>query len=111
MEDWIEAEFRNWSRWCNFGGTILPWGISAAVLFDENTVPQPINEDRARRVQQVYDDAAKVERKVLQAEYISPYQYRRTVSVAAAARKLEISVPSYEMLLSDMKRRVEKVFR
>ena len=110
MEDVADHELRNWARYCNTGNTILPWGISAIVLFDENTSPDPIHEENAKRVQTVYDAGEDIERKVLQAEYISPHQYQRTISIAAAARKLKISAPSYEMLLVDMKRRVAKVF-
>ncbi|CAJ2716318.1 hypothetical protein [Burkholderia pseudomallei] len=111
MDGLADHELRNWSRWCNQGNTILPWGISVVVLFDENTAPDPINEGNAKRVQSIYDAAEETEKKVLQAEYVSPHKYKRTVSVEAAARALKISTPSYEILLASMKRRVEEMFR
>jgi hypothetical protein len=109
-KDWVEHELKNWSRWCNLGGTILPWGVSAAVLFDEDEAPTPIHEENAKRVQKVFDVAVFIERKVMQAEYLSPGRYSRHNGIAAAARKLEISAPAYETILSCIKCRVERVF-
>jgi hypothetical protein len=111
MNDWVDHELKNWSRWCNQGGAILPWGVSAIVLFDEDVAPVPIHEENAKRVQKVFDTAIRIERKVLQAEYLSPHQYGRTKGVPTAASKLEISTAAYETVLACVKRRVEKVFR
>lgn len=108
--NWVDAELRNWSRWCNAGGTILPWGISAIVLFDEDEAPIPIHEDHAKKVQSVFDASAEIERKVLQAEYLSPSRYNRNSGAEAAARFLQISKDSYEIILSSLFRRVERVF-
>lgn len=117
MRDIADHELRNWSRWCNLGGTILPWGVNAVVLFDENTAPAPIHEENAKRVQVVFDAAIRIEKKVLQAEYLSPFKYDRTISVAAAVRRLNrdvpglgLSVAGYETILASVKRRVERVF-
>lgn len=119
MASWVDAELRNWSRWCNLGGTILPWGISAIVLFDENVAPEPIHEDHAKRVQKVFEIAPLIERKVLQAEYLSPSRYSRFNGIPAAVeriRKLEpdlnikLNVAMYETALASVKRRVERAF-
>lgn len=118
-KDWIDFELRNWSRWCNLGGAILPWGVSAVVLFDEDDAPTPIHEENAKRVQAVFDSAITVERKVLQAEYLSPGQYARfSGGISAAVRRINalepnirLSVAGYETILASVKRRVEKVFQ
>lgn len=88
----------------------MPWGVSAVVLFDEDEAPTPIHEEHAMQVQRVFDAAIFIERKVLQAEYLSPHKYQRHVGIAAAARKLEISAAAYETILTVIKRRVEQVF-
>lgn len=118
MNDWIDYELKNWSRWCNQGGAILPWGVSAIVLFDEDEAPIPIHEENAKRVQVVFDSSMPVERKVLQAEYLSPFRYRRNIGIDAAILRLKqdmpelsLSVTGYETILASVKRRVEKVFR
>jgi hypothetical protein len=110
-KDWVEAEFRNWARWCNLGGTNLPWGVSAECLFDEDEAPIPIHEESAKRVQKIFDSAIFIERKVLQAEYLSPWRYSRNNGIAAAARVLELSAPAYETILTSMKRCVERAFQ
>jgi hypothetical protein len=117
-ENWVDHELRNWSRWCNMGGTILPWGVSAIVLFDENEAPIPIHEENAKRVQRVFDSAFPVERKVLQAEYLSPRRYNRTRGIEAAVLKIKaddpdmvLNVAGYETVLGVVKRRVAQVFQ
>jgi hypothetical protein len=92
--------------------------VSAVVLFDENETPVPIHEDNAKRVQIVFDSSMPVERKVLQAEYLSPARYRRNVSIDAAILKMKRDMPGlslnedgYKTILTSVKRRVEKVFR
>ncbi|WP_430229331.1 hypothetical protein [Paraburkholderia tropica] len=120
-DNWVDAELKNWSRWCNLGGTILPWGVSAIVLFDENVAPTPIHEENAKRVQKVFEVAPLIERKVLQAEYLSPSRYSRYPGSIPAAvdriKKLEpdltinLTVAVYERALANVKRRVERVFQ
>lgn len=110
MKDWVEHEFRNWARWANVGAAILPWGVSAVVLFDENDSPPPIHEENAKRVQKVFDSAIFIERKVLQAEYLSPWKYSRHNGVDAAARSLKLSTPAYETILTCLRGRVQRAF-
>ena len=85
-------------------------GVDPACFYDEDDGPIPIHEEHAQRVQKVFDVAAFIERKVMQAEYLSPWKYGRNSGVFAAARVLEISAPSYETILTVVKRRVEQVF-
>jgi hypothetical protein len=122
METWVDAELRNWSRWCNgdgmIGGRFLPWGVSVNVLFKEEDAPAPIHEANARRVQAIYDSAIKIEQKILQAEYLSPWKYARYsagLSVAVARIKKDVpefhlSESGYETILASIKRRVERAF-
>jgi hypothetical protein len=118
-ENWIDFELRNWARWANSGPDDCParpgsfletWVIPEQLAGESDDRPVPIHEDNAKRVQQVFDVAILIERKVLQAEYLSPWRYGRFKGIAAAARVLEISEPSYETILTAVKRRVERVF-
>jgi hypothetical protein len=78
---------------------------------DEDEKPPPIHIDNAKRVQLIFDASIKIERKVLQAEYVSPWQYARySGGIGAAARRLEISAAAYETHLACVKRRVERAF-
>lgn len=73
--------------------------------------PPPIHIERAQVVQRVFDCSMTIERKVLQAEYVSPWQYARySDGISAAARRLKISPPAYETILASIKRRVERAF-
>jgi hypothetical protein len=79
----------------------------------------PIHIERAKVVQRIFDLSIKVERKVLQAEYVSPWQYARYSSgIHAAVRRINaidpdtrLSVAGYETILASVKRRVERAFR
>lgn len=117
--NWVDHELRNWARWANSGPDdcpVLPgsflesWVIPEQLTGEIEDRPAPIHEDNAKRVQKVFDVAMHIERKVLQAEYLSPWRYGRFKGIAAAARELEISQPSYETILTAVKRRVEQVF-
>ncbi|WP_321905144.1 hypothetical protein [Paraburkholderia tropica] len=124
--NWVDAELRNWSRWANAGPTPHPrlpgsflgsWVIPDGAWADEEK-PIPIHEENAKRVQAVFDSAITIERKVLQAEYLSPWQYARfSGGVSAAVRRIneldpsiKISVTGYETVLASIKRRVERIF-
>lgn len=117
--DWLEFELRNWARWCNSGQMPGPsLGVDPRCFFDENDTLAPIHEDNAKIVQRIFDSSILVERKVLQAEYLSPWRYARYSSgIAAAVRRInaiepnvKLSVMGYETILASMKRRVERVF-
>lgn len=110
-ENLADSELRNWSRWANSGANGGPsLGVDPICFYDEGKEPPPIHEENAKRVQEVFDVAAFIERKVLQAEYLSPWKYGRSNGIPAAARALEITAPSYEIILTAVKRRVERVF-
>ena len=121
MEDWIEHEMRNWSRWANSGplphprlpGSFLEsWLIPDTLASANDDLSPPIHEENAKKVQTVYDSAIQIERKVMQSEWLSPWQYGRfTGGIPAAARKLDISTASYETVLRGVKRRVAGVFQ
>jgi hypothetical protein len=120
-ENWVDHELKNWSRWCNSGAMPHPYpfpgscldGLCVPELLTDagEDLPPPIHEENAKKVQKVFDVAVFIERKVMQAEYLSPWKYGRySGGIAAAARALDISPPSYETILTVVKRRVEQVF-
>ncbi|NML34929.1 hypothetical protein [Paraburkholderia antibiotica] len=120
--NWVDHELRNWARWANSGpsphprlpGSFLGTWVISELHVDSaaDDRPAPIHEENAMRVQRVFDVAIRIERKVLQAEYLSPWQYsRHSGGVAAAARKLELTTPAYETILASVKRRVERAFQ
>lgn len=120
MEDWIEHEMRNWSRWCNSGPSPHPrlpgsflgsWLIPDTLAGSSDDRAPLVHEENARKVQSVFDSAIHIERKVMQSEWLSPWQYDRlSGGIPAAARRLEISVASYETVVRSVKRRVQGVF-
>jgi hypothetical protein len=83
-------------------------GVDPACLYDES--PQPINEDRAKIVQRIFDSSILIERKIMQAEYVSPGRYGRIRGIQGAAVFLKISVPSYETIVTVIKNRVARAF-
>lgn len=116
-KNWIDFEFDNWVRWAHSGpmaGPPLP--VDPRALYED--APKPVNAERAQVVQRVFDSSAFVERKILQAEYLSPWKYARySHGVAAAVRRLNaidpdmnLSVKGYETILISMRRRVERAF-
>jgi hypothetical protein len=128
--DWVDHELHNWARWCNSGPMPhpTPWecmgqccSLEGGYLSPEQTGPSdlddlrkplPIHAENAKVVQRVFDVSIYIERKVLQAEYLSPWQYARYSSgIGAAARRLKLSTPAYETILANLKQRVEKAFR
>jgi hypothetical protein len=119
METWIDSELENWARWCNSGPATGP--RSPGSCLDNICVPElmasasdyreiPVHEERAMRVQSVYDGSQDIERKVMQAEWVSPWKYGRGSGIQAAASALGLKAPSYETILTVVKRRVERVF-
>lgn len=125
-ESWVDHELRNWSRWANSGPSDKPRSPGSCLgnicipdnKYADEDVPPPIHEENAKRVQKVYDVSVKVERKVLQAEYLSPWEYgRHSSGVGAAVRRIkaadpdiDLSVAEYETILANVKRRVARVF-
>jgi hypothetical protein len=119
-ENWIDHELRNWARWANSGPSDCPpppgsflgtWVLPEPVAGEVDSRPAPIHEDNAKRVQRIYDVAAKIEKKVLQAEYLWPAKYMRFRGVKAAADVLDIPVTTYEIALKNTKRRVARAFQ
>lgn len=117
-KNWIDFELQNWSRWANSGPFPhpLPFGVSPASVFrrddDDPNRPTPINIERAKTVQGVFESSAHIERKVLQAEYLSPWQYaRHSGGIRVAAVRLGITERAYETILATVRRRVERVFQ
>jgi hypothetical protein len=129
MKNVADHELRNWSRWCNSGALPHPLPPSRCASLESRYLPEaqyasyedmppPIHVDNAKRVQAVFDSAIKVERKILQAEYLSPWQYSRySGGISAAVKKINtiepdmaLSVAAYEVILASVKRRVERMF-
>jgi hypothetical protein len=129
MESLADHELKNWSRWCNSGALPHPLPPSRCASLESRYLPEalhaaaedappPIHVDNAKRVQTVFDSAVTIERKILQAEYLSPWQYSRySGGIPAAVRKINnidpdvgLSVAAYETILASVKRRVERIF-
>ena len=120
METWVDHEMRNWARYCNLGTSPIPrepgsfletWIIPEPCAADADPHrPAPIHEENAKRVQKVYDVAAAIEKRVLQAEYLSPARYSRFKGPQAAAAALKIPFSTYESALKNTMRRVERAF-
>ncbi|MFM0141755.1 hypothetical protein [Paraburkholderia sp. RL18-085-BIA-A] len=126
-ENWIDHELRNWARWANSGPSECPampgsflgtWVLPEPDSGDVDAKPAPIHEDNAKRVQKVFDVARKIERKVLQAEYLSPWRYGRNKGIPSAIQRIKaddpdmvLNVAGYETVLGIVKRRVAKVFQ
>ena len=124
--NWVDHELRNWARWANSGPDdcpVLPgsfletWVVPEPLSDAENDRPAPIHQDNAKRVQQIFDVAKKIERKVLQAEYLSPWRYERGKGIPSAIKRIKaddpdmvLNVAGYETVLGIIKRRVEQVF-
>jgi hypothetical protein len=130
MESLADHELKNWSRWANSGPSDAPKKAGSCLGnicipdtltgYVDESMP-PIHEENAKRVQKVYDFAITIERKILQAEYLSPWQYKRysdSGGVPEAVRRInaaidpsmKLSVAAYETILASVKRRVERVF-
>jgi hypothetical protein len=126
-ENWIDSELRNWARWANSGPDDCPmlpgsflesWAIPEPLSGYADNRPPPVHEENAKRVQRVFDLAKKIEKKVLQAEYLSPWRYERNRGVPAAIRRIKaddphmvLNVDGYETVLGIIKRRVAQVFQ
>lgn len=126
-ENWIDYELRNWARWANSGPSDCPpppgsflgtWVMPEPVAGEVDSRPAPIHEDNAKRVQRVFDVAKKIERKVLQAEYLSPWRYGRNKGIPSAIQRIKaddpdmvLNVAGYETVLGIVKRRVARAFQ
>lgn len=119
---WVESEIRNWVRWCQAGALPHPMPpdhcqsiechyMRAEAFCEQDERLEPIFEERALVVQRVYDAMPYIERKVMQAEYLSPWRYDRIhKGVAGAARKIGVSVSGYESVLEVGRKKVRRAF-
>lgn len=119
MDSLADHELRNWSRWANSGPSDTPRSpgsclgnicIQDVLTGYADELPPPIHEENAKRVQRIYDVAAQIEKKVLQAEYLWPSKYKRFKGPEAAAAALKIPFSTYESALKNTMRRVERAF-
>jgi len=120
--DWVEDELWNWSRWANTGpwpGPMYPprsgsaeghyivhgWG-------EEAPIPPHINYRNAEIVDKVYHRLSLAERRVLKAEYLSPWDYGRFSAggIHVASRRLRISVREYERHLRAAREKIRREF-
>jgi hypothetical protein len=124
-ENWIEHEIKNWVRYCWSGAMPhpVPWESMGRCLSGEGKYVRdaeagsaeqaaiPVHMDNAKKVQEAFDAFAFGERKVLRAEYLSPWDYGRYKGgIEGAARRLEISVGAYETVLLRFKNKIQRVF-
>lgn len=126
---WVEDELWNWSRWCWHGEWPhpmpksrcasaeggFPSGIDREEDDDEPPPPiRPVNHDRARIVQRLYEAVPLIEQRVIQAEYPRRSEYndmRMHERHAAASRRLKISVAYYRVALGAFRQRIYQEFR
>jgi len=119
--DWVDDELWNWSRWANEGQWPGPLPVHCISAESKYSAPewnaQPaihpaINYHNAQIVERAWRKMLFGEKKVLQAEYLSPWNYGRFGRGAknAAARKLRISLRMYELHLKSARDRVRREF-
>jgi hypothetical protein len=116
---WVDHEMRNWARWCHWSDEPVRHGCdSAERLYRapdwEAPPPRPLppNAVHAQKVQRTYDTALHpLERRVVVAEYVRPWDFGRwQYGMAGAARRLKLSLNTYETALRNACRKVEKAF-
>lgn len=117
----VEEEIINWARWCNSGCPPHPIPpahcqsleggfIELKPAGESDDRPPLIDVESAKVVQRVYDAMRYFERKVMQAEYLSPRMYNRYRGVPAAAAQLDLSVAAYESILKTNREMVGRAF-
>lgn len=120
IDPWIDAELRNWGRWCHSGQLphpmppthcrsiehryIAPSDLGRELDAEEIARRIPIIRDRAEIVHRVYlRELSERERAALKILYV-----RRVQQIWQAARMVKIPVRQFEIALSDAGRRVGK---
>lgn len=132
LADWIDAELRNWGRWC-WSGTwphplpadhcysiehryVGPHLEGAEVEQEEVARRIPVIRERAEIVHRVYrDQLSRLEQQVLVFEYVhlahldgDEWIENRDTRRRRKARKLRVSLRVYEQALIDAGRRVRE---
>jgi hypothetical protein len=124
VPDAVHEELVNWTRWCWSGEWPHPLpATQCGSLESQYRAPPDWNPDdmpeaphirpndrHARKVQVVYDDLAGPERAVLKAEYPGRHTSGRNHGKHVAARRMGLTVDSYDLLLQSAVRRVEEAF-
>ncbi len=122
-ENDVEYEISNWIRFCRSGpwphptpkthcGSLESFYISDELWPDDEVKPIPVHLESAKIVQEIYDSSEFLVRKVLQAEYLSPWNYTRIqLGADGAARFLKISRAAYDNSLLLFKSLIKKKFR
>lgn len=129
LPSWVQDEIWNWSRWCWLGDLPHPMPMTTCASGErafpsgmdrdeeEEAPPQrpvPVNHDRARRVEQIYQALPLIERRAIQAEYPRRNEYgeaTKTERHTKAARNLAISVASFRDVIDRFKQKVWREFR
>jgi hypothetical protein len=126
IDPWIDAELRNWARWCWAGALphpmppthcrsiehryIAPSDLGRELDAEEIARRIPIIRDRAEIVHRVYRERlARIEQQVLAFEYVhgpADESKRRR-----KARKLRSTMAAYEQTLISAAQRVGDAFR
>ncbi|BBE09449.1 Uncharacterized protein MCB1EB_1545 [Mycoavidus cysteinexigens] len=122
IPEWVEYEIQNWVRWCWSGPwphPLPPTQCASAERYyrapsdlgeAETSLPPPYAPN-AKIVQRAYVAMLKQEQHVMKAEYINPWEsgrihYGRT----GAARRLKMSLATYETILRSGCYRIERAF-
>lgn len=124
LPSWVEHEIWNWSRWCWEGEHPGP-----RRMLDEPTACEfpppagweedikddvPINYDRAKKVQAIYDRLCLVEQRIVQSEYTRVNEYGNLpahLRREKVCRQLKIKRLYLLLVLMDFRKRVMREFR
>jgi hypothetical protein len=124
LEDWLDHELRNWSRWCKSGALPHPLPLTRAasaegrylsesvfgVEVDQDEAARrapPANAERAEKVQKVYlDRLTRNERQALVVTYIKPFPKGDEVR----AKRAGLSTIVFQTALLSAGRQVGRAF-
>ncbi len=122
IPEWVEHEIHNWARWCWSGPwphPLPPTHCTSAERYyrapsdlgEAETPPPPPYVPNAEIVQQAYVAMLKQEQHVMKAEYIQPWDSGRArYGKVGAARRLRMSLATYETILRSGCFRIERAF-
>lgn len=124
---WVEDELWNWSRWCWMGEWPHPNPNVKCASAERNYLPPPADEeegdeikpipvncDRARKVQELYDALPLVEQRILQAEYPRRHEHGDLTAserISSVCRTLKIQATYYKISLGYAKEQVRREFQ
>lgn len=122
IPEWVEHEIQNWARWCWSGPLPHPLPSTQCAsaeryyrapsdLGEAETSLSPPYAPHAEMVQRAYVAMLTKEQHVMKAEYIHPWESGRAhYGKVGAARRLKMSLATYETILRSGCFRIERAF-